>query len=90
MTTKGRTGGRGAGGDQSLPGRASAELEGNPRGDDLCVAGSLTPKAIYKLLESEPKEDIQAALADVETGLRGGRAASSSSRWPVVPVGDAS
>ena len=46
--------------------RAAAELK--PILEALIFASPdpLTPKAIYKLLDSEPKEDIQAALAELK------------------------
>jgi segregation and condensation protein B len=49
-------------GQEEMPRRASAELEA------LIFASPepLTPKAIFKLLATEPKEDIQAALAQLK------------------------
>jgi segregation and condensation protein B len=48
------------------PRRAAAELK--PILEALIFASPepLTPRAIYKLLDSEPKEDVQAALAELK------------------------
>ena len=43
----------------------------------------MTPKTLYKLLETEPKEDVDAALAAVRP-TTSGRAACSSSRSPAA------
>ena len=45
-----------------LPVRASAELKAIVEALIFASPDPLTPKAIYKLLDSEPKEDVQAAL----------------------------
>ena len=44
----------------------------------------LTPKALYKLLDGEPKEDVDAALEAVDGRLRRGRAGCRSSRSPAA------
>ena len=46
--------------------RASAELKAILEALIFASPDPLTPKAIYKLLDSEPKEDIKAALADLK------------------------
>ena len=45
-----------------LPKRASAELKAILEALIFASPEPLTPKAIYKLLDTEPKEDVQAAL----------------------------
>src|SRR5262245_2423635 len=47
-------------------GHASAELKAILEALIFASPEPLTPKAISKLLESEPKEDIQAALAELK------------------------
>jgi len=49
--------------DSGEPIRASGELKAILEALIFASPEPLTPKAIYKLLDSEPKEDIQAALA---------------------------
>ena len=44
----------------------------------------LTPKTLYKLLDGEPKEDVDAALAALKRRLRAARAACSWSRSPAA------
>ena len=51
---------------ETLPVRASAELKAIVEALIFASPDPLTPKAIYKLLDSEPKEDIKAALADLK------------------------
>ena len=46
--------------------RAGAELKAILEALIFASPEPLTPKAIYKLLASEPKEDVQAALADLQ------------------------
>ena len=46
-----------------LPRRASAELKAILEALIFASPEPLTPKAIYKLLDTEPKDDVQAALA---------------------------
>src|SRR5262245_14626461 len=46
-----------------MPRRASAELKAILEALIFASPEPLTPKAIFKLLATEPKEDIQAALA---------------------------
>src|SRR4051812_44670426 len=46
--------------------RGSAELKAILEALIFASPDPLTPRAIYKLLESEPREDIQAALADLQ------------------------
>ena len=41
----------------------SEHLKADRRGPDLRVPEPLTPKTLYKLLDGEPKEDVDAALA---------------------------
>jgi segregation and condensation protein B len=48
------------------PKRAAAELKAIIEALIFASPDPLTPKAIYKLLDSEPKEDIQAALAELK------------------------
>ena len=47
---------------RTLPKRASAELKAILEALIFASPEPLTPKAIYKLLDTEPKEDVQAAL----------------------------
>ena len=47
-------------------GRASAELKAIIEALIFASPDPLTPKAIYKLLDSEPKEDVQAAIAELK------------------------
>ena len=47
-------------------GQASAELKAILEALIFASPEPLTPKAIYKLLETEPKEDVQAALAELK------------------------
>jgi segregation and condensation protein B len=46
--------------------RVSAELKAILEALIFASPEPLTPKAIYKLLESEPREDVQAALAELK------------------------
>ena len=64
MGRKGRTG-RTAGrpGRRALPTRGAAELKAILEALIFASPEPLTPKAIFKLLDDEPKEDVQAALA---------------------------
>jgi segregation and condensation protein B len=48
------------------PVRGSAELKAILEALIFASPDPLTPKAIYKLLDSEPKEDVQAALAELK------------------------
>jgi segregation and condensation protein B len=48
------------------PTRASAELKAILEALIFASPEPLTPKAIYALLDSEPKEDVQAALAELK------------------------
>jgi len=50
----------------ALPRRASAELKAILEALIFASPEPLTPKAIYKLLDSEPKEDVQAAIAELK------------------------
>ena len=50
-------------GQDEMPRRASAELKAILEALIFASPEPLTPKAIFKLLATEPKEDIQAALA---------------------------
>jgi segregation and condensation protein B len=49
-------------GDEDQTGQASAELKAIVEALIFASPDPLTPKALYKLLESEPKEDVQVAL----------------------------
>jgi segregation and condensation protein B len=51
---------------ESLPKRASAEIRAILEALIFASPEPLTPKAIFKLLAAEPKEDVQAALADLK------------------------
>jgi segregation and condensation protein B len=51
---------------EGLPGRGSAELKAILEALIFASPEPLTPKAIFKLLEAEPKEDVQAALAELK------------------------
>jgi segregation and condensation protein B len=51
--------------------RASAELKAILEALIFASPEPLTPKAIYKLLETEPKEDVQAALAALKRDYEG-------------------
>src|SRR6185369_9336660 len=48
--------------EESLPKRASAELKAILEALIFASPEPLTPKAIYKILDEEPREDVQAAL----------------------------
>jgi segregation and condensation protein B len=50
-------------GDEEQAGQPSAELKAIIEALIFASPDPLTPKALYKLLESEPKEDVQAAIA---------------------------
>jgi len=52
--------------DIDVPKRASAELKAIVEALIFAAPEPLTPKAIYRLLDSEPKEDVQAALAELK------------------------
>jgi segregation and condensation protein B len=52
--------------DGELPERASAELKAIIEALIFASPEPLTPKALYKLLDNEPKEDVQAALAQLK------------------------
>jgi segregation and condensation protein B len=60
--------GRAAGqeGREAAPARASAELKAILEALIFASPEPLTPKEMYKLLETEPKEDVQAALAELK------------------------
>jgi len=51
---------------ESLPTRSSAELKAILEALIFASPEPLTPKAICKLLDTEPKEDVQTALADLK------------------------
>jgi segregation and condensation protein B len=63
---EGRGGQDGQGGNEAaeglLPRRPAAELKAILEALIFASPDPLTPKAIYKLLDAEPKEDVQAAL----------------------------
>ena len=50
---------------QNLPRRGSAELKAILEALIFASPDPLTPKAMFKLLDTEPKEDVQAALAEL-------------------------
>ena len=52
--------------DQQLPRRGSAELKAIIEALIFASPDPLTLKAIYKLLDTEPKEDVQAAVAELK------------------------
>jgi segregation and condensation protein B len=52
--------------DQQLPRRGSAELKAIIEALIFASPDPLTLKAIYKLLDAEPKEDVQAAVAELK------------------------
>jgi len=56
----------GPGGRDEMPRRASAELKAILEALIFASPEPLTPKAIYKILDAEPKEDVQAALAELK------------------------
>src|ERR1044071_4554425 len=51
---------------EEMPRRASAELKAILEAVIFASPEPLTPKAMFKLLATEPKEDIQAALAQLK------------------------
>jgi segregation and condensation protein B len=51
---------------EGLPTRLSAELKAILEALIFASPDPLTPKAMYKLLDTEPKEDVQAALAELK------------------------
>jgi segregation and condensation protein B len=53
-------------GSEQMARRPSAELKAILEALIFASPDPLTPKAIYKLLDSEPKEDVQAALAGLK------------------------
>jgi segregation and condensation protein B len=58
--------GEGQEGLEEMPRRASAELKAILEALIFASPEPLTPKAIFKLLATEPKEDIEAALAQLK------------------------
>ena len=52
--------------EKEREGRATAELKAIVEALIFASPDPLTPKAIYKLLDSEPKEDVQAAIAELK------------------------
>jgi segregation and condensation protein B len=53
-------------GQEALPKRAAAELKAILEALIFASPEPLTPKAMFKLLDTEPKEDVQAALAELK------------------------
>src|SRR5262249_48780430 len=53
-------------GGDALSSRASAELKAILEALIFASPEPLTPKQMYKLLDTEPKEDVQAAMADLK------------------------
>jgi segregation and condensation protein B len=49
--------------DESLPARGTAELKSILEALIFASPDPLTPKAMFKLLDAEPREDVEAALA---------------------------
>ena len=64
VAQEGQEGPEGEGGE-SLP-RAAAELKAILEALIFASPDPLTPKAMYKLLETEPKEDVSAALSELK------------------------
>ena len=62
-SAKGQDGLEGLDAQEEMPRRASAELKAILEALIFASPEPLTPKAIFKLLATEPREDIQAALA---------------------------
>ena len=56
---------RTAGGDE-LPRGASAEIKAILEAPIFASPDPLTPKAIFRLLDAEPREDVEAALAELK------------------------
>jgi segregation and condensation protein B len=52
--------------DERLPTRGAAELKAILEALIFASPEPLTPKAMFKLLDTEPKEDVQAALAELK------------------------
>jgi segregation and condensation protein B len=67
----GREGREGRDAREELPERASAELKAILEALIFASPEPLTPKAIFKLLDSEPQEDVQAALAELKQDYDG-------------------
>jgi segregation and condensation protein B len=63
---EGLEGREGQGPEGDGPVRASAELKAIVEALIFASPDPLTPKAIFKILEGEPREDIEAALADLK------------------------
>jgi segregation and condensation protein B len=63
---EGREGQEGKERQEGLPTRASAELKAILEALIFASPDPLTPKAMCKLLDTEPKEDVQAALAELK------------------------
>jgi segregation and condensation protein B len=61
-----RDGLAGPDGLEGLPKRSSAELKAILEALIFASPEPLTPQALFKLLETEPKEDVQAALAELK------------------------
>ena len=53
-------------GEEQMPRRPAAELKAILEALIFASPDPLTPKAIFKLLDAEPKEDVQAALAELK------------------------
>jgi segregation and condensation protein B len=58
--------GEGDGGREAAPKRPSAELKAILEALIFASPEPLTPKAIYKILDTEPREDVEAALAELK------------------------
>lgn len=52
--------------ETSSPGKSSAELKAILEALIFASPDPLTPKAIFRLLDNEPKEDVEAALAELK------------------------
>ena len=52
--------------EESVPARASAEIKAIVEALIFASPEPLTPKQLYKLLDNEPKEDVQAAIKELK------------------------
>lgn len=52
--------------EESVPARASAEIKAVVEALIFASPEPLTPKQLYKLLDNEPKEDVQAAIRELK------------------------
>jgi segregation and condensation protein B len=61
-----REAGEGAPDGENMPKRAAAELKAILEALIFASPEPLTPRAMFKLLDTEPREDVQAALAELK------------------------